>query len=654
MEINEENSIQQKQTDIQTLKSQVEDWAIDNLGKQFQFRKGQLESIVYTLNNILNRNIETSVLQMPTGSGKSLTCIISAGVLAKYYGMKSYILASDLYLWQQYADAIDNYKLRQFGYMKGSIGNYWCSMSHCDYMTGRCRMEKVGFVQMRQREWREKNGWDCANACEYVQSRIRAERAPVSLLTYQLWLYQMNLVDHSNDSLGFLPRKVVFCDECHNIPDIVQMYAQPVIDPLNDRNKIEHIVEYCLDNDISISFEPSVYRPDALHNIYEAGSTLNMAMRIENNIRTDYVLKQFDYFIDCLHISTNYDSRHEVKWDIINDFWPVIKFIAKLADEALDRMKDSTVTPDMSKKEQKERQHDFKILSWVHNYSSMIGEFLKSMLSTGPEYVVVEENKDRVTENVTYTLSCVKEDYLCYNNLMKHSPYKVMLSATVGNKKQFHDSIGIRYSEDNGTYEFTDIPSTFDFSRSPIYFMPRYKMSYREKRENFPKIQQVIYKILMSPRFQDKHGMINTGSYENAREIFNNAPEEVRARLCMYTTSKDKNDTIKHYKRKKNNVLIGPTLIEGVDLPDDYCRFIIIVKVPYPNISSKSVELKKELFPLWYESVTSNSIIQNIGRGVRNENDYCETFILDGCFQRLYESTRDQFPIEIQQRIKFI
>ena len=173
MEIKQENT-QSTNVDIQTLKKEAEDWARTNLGTQFQFRKGQLESIVYTLNNILNRNIETSVLQMPTGSGKSLTCIISAGVLAKYHDMKSYILASDLYLWQQYADAIDKYKLRQFGYMKGSIGNYWCSMSHCDYMIGRCRMEKVGFAQMRQREWREKNGWDCANSCEYVQSRIRA------------------------------------------------------------------------------------------------------------------------------------------------------------------------------------------------------------------------------------------------------------------------------------------------------------------------------------------------------------------------------------------------------------------------------------------------------------------------------------------------
>jgi Rad3-related DNA helicase len=101
-------------------------------------------------------------------------------------------------------------------------------------------------------------------------------------------------------------------------------------------------------------------------------------------------------------------------------------------------------------------------------------------------------------------------------------------------------------------------------------------------------------------------------------------------------------------------VLIGPTLVEGVDLPDDLCRFIIIVKMPYPNIASKVVKAKMNLFPLWYSSATSNLVIQNIGRGVRNEHDWCTTFILDGCFQKLFESTADQYPPEMRARIQVI
>ena len=78
------------------------------------------------------------------------------------------------------------------------------------------------------------------------------------------------------------------------------------------------------------------------------------------------------------------------------------------------------------------------------------------------------------------------------------------------------------------------------------------------------------------------------------------------------------------------------------------------MKVPYPNITSKIVKKKLELFPLWYNCTTSNIIIQSIGRGVRNEHDYCTTYILDGCFGNLYQQTKEQYSTELQNRIKII
>ena len=59
-----------------------------------------------------------------------------------------------------------------------------------------------------------------------------------------------------------------------------------------------------------------------------------------------------------------------------------------------------------------------------------------------------------------------------------------------------------------------------------------------------------------------------------------------------------------------------------------------------------------KLCPLWYNSKTSNTIIQGIGRGVRNDKDYCTTYILDGCFYNLYVNTKEQYAEELQNRIK--
>ena len=184
--------------EVEEIKNNVIEWTNKNIGKDFQFRPNQLDAIVYIINNIMNNNVETSVIQAPTGTGKSLICIISAGVLATYYEMKSYILASDLYLWQQYMSAINKYKLKDFGYLKGSIGNYRCDVSHVDYNIGKCKLNKISLSTLRNKDTRYSSGYRCADTCLYMRHRFRAEKTPVTLLTYQLWLYQMNLVDHSD------------------------------------------------------------------------------------------------------------------------------------------------------------------------------------------------------------------------------------------------------------------------------------------------------------------------------------------------------------------------------------------------------------------------------------------------------------------------
>ena len=121
----------------------------------------------------------------------------------------------------------------------------------------------------------------------------------------------------------------------------------------------------------------------------------------------------------------------------------------------------------------------------------------------------------------------------------------------------------------------------------------------------------------------------------------------------MYTNTDEKKKLLKIYSQVKGKVIIGPSLTEGIDMPDDLCRFIIILKVPYPSLTSQFVKEKMKIFPRWYASTTSNSIIQGIGRGNRNKNDYCTTYILDSCFKKLYNETYSQYSLELRERIKF-
>ena len=75
---------------IEDIQNNINEWVIENFKLNFEFRQYQLESITYIIKSILMDNRQNLLIEAPTGSGKTLICIIAAGVLYKYY--KKYFL----------------------------------------------------------------------------------------------------------------------------------------------------------------------------------------------------------------------------------------------------------------------------------------------------------------------------------------------------------------------------------------------------------------------------------------------------------------------------------------------------------------------------------------------------------------------------------
>lgn len=644
---------------LNVIKNNILNWVEDNFGIDFVFRKYQLESIMFIIKSIITDNRETSIIEAPTGSGKSLITIIAAGVLSEYYNLKSYILCSDLFLWQQYADVIDNMKLKKFGYLKGSQGNYTCFMNKQDLSNGRCRLMKISYMQLKNKDWRERNFFNCVDTCVYMQQRFRAERSDVTLLTYQLWLYFMNYVNETQTkSSSFPSRPVIFCDECHNIPNLVQQFCSPVINDVKDKKKLIDILTYVIDNKILIFDNDNILKDfksnEYLYKKYLEDEEDQFKPNTINKRKYPLLFnKLFDIgkienCINEIFAGLNiYNEDTEQLLDILKLYDNVLYFIKYISDiiyEELDSLSSTT------KNLNQEQTNILKKLTWFTTYSNSVTNYIKSVINSGIEYIILETVYDNEKQETTYQFNCAKEDYLCNSYVLKHAKHKVLLSATVGLHHAFDENLGIKYTEQGVSY-LSKIPSTFNFDKSPIYYIPTYKMSYYNKAQDFPKISQICIKILNAT---DKRGIIHTGSYENARLFYNSVPKEIQKRLFLYGNSKQKDEIIPLFKKAKNGVLVGPTLTEGIDLPNDYCRFIILMKIPYPNITSKIIKKKIELFSEWYNNTTSNIIIQSLGRGVRNEDDYCTTYILDGCFTNLYQQTKEQYPKYIQDRIKII
>ena len=630
-------------TDIELLKENIKDWASKFIGTDFEFREYQFDTIYDICLNILNGVNHTQIIEAPTGSGKSLLNIISAGVLAEYYDISSYILVSDLYLWKQYDEFINGHKniKDSFGVLKGQTGNYTCEKNNEDMRNADCRMANISWAKLYNNAVAEELGYDCAKYCPYIKARKKALNSKVVVMTYQLYHFMINIVGDNNNSSSFKQRPVIFCDECHNIPKIITDCFTPSLRLSN----IKHFKQLH-------SYKGEI----KMYDLFDDNP--------EPTVRTqDYKLIHFEKSVE--DIEKEYNKIFEILCNL--------NAPSTLVDEAFNKYEEflesfnetvCCIESNLSYKKQElkqpftqEEQILYKSCSWYRNSMCLWNDFKMCIEEIGIEYIVRSVSESKLQEEPVVTFTCVKEDYVVHKFLLSNAENRVMMSATLGGIEAFSENIGRKYLEkefvEGEQIIYKQIPSTFDFSKSPIYFINRYKMSFKEKDQSLIQLKPIINKIC-SVRFPNERGMIQTGSYAIAKNIYDNAPIEIQQRMLLYNNAKEKSYMITKHQLSDNTILIGPTLVEGIDLPGDQCRFIIILKVPYPVIVDDYVKQKMKLFPLWYNSTTSNTIIQGIGRGNRYKEDYCITYILDACFLTLYNSTKSQYPKELQERIKII
>ena len=653
------------------IKSECLEWADKNLSmldSTFTFREHQLEAIVSIIYNILNYDEKVrynntdmfsevkrhQCIEAPTGSGKSIMLIVAASVLAEYYNKDSYILCSDLSLFKQYEDFIIKMNLRQIGYIKGQTGNYKCDLANCEYRNAPCKIKKVSYHTLFNDTIARGIGFPCAKKCEYIIARKRAYNAHVIITTYQNYLYSVATKEGQNNKALKNTHEILFCDECHNIPNIVQGKFTPTVS-YDLLKHIEHTYNFIINNkDIefkdykgeittfAILYKCNVCSTNVVHNLKR--KTIRHTKKVVNEYK-----KLIDYIIDYKINKNNKNSYIHIYNKIVEleaelaFFYDISKNIQLYIKEQIEK----ELIPDYNKW----REYYDETNYWA-NYMCYLHDFMTAIDETDFNYIIKTpiEYKDNIKDNNIINkgcnLQCAREDVIIQKHIFDTCNHIVMTSATIGSKSTICENFG------TNNIEFINIPSTFDFNNCPVYVNPRNKLNYANKTKSLPNILKQVEQILDG--YNSVHGIIQTGNYEVMNYVINNIKEKYKKRLLYYNNTTEKREILEIFKNNTNSVLIGPSLFEGIDLPDDLCRFIIIMKVPYPCLGDELVQRKIELFPTWYNSQTSNYIIQGIGRGVRNKTDWSHTYILDGCFSYLYNITKQQYSPELQKRIKFI
>lgn len=219
----------------------------------------------------------------------------------------------------------------------------------------------------------------------------------------------------------------------------------------------------------------------------------------------------------------------------------------------------------------------------------------------------------------------IKVDYLFDRFIKKWANKKIIfMSATIINATGFCKTLGLT-KENTGVIR---IEPNFDPKKSPIIYKPSGKMNYSNIDETMKKIITDVEYIIN--QHSGEKGIIHTGNYKIAHELFNNIDTN---RFIMKEEGETNEDILKkHVKSTRDSILLSPSLTTGTDLKDDLGRFQIIVKLPWGSLLDSRVKKKIELDDEWYPTEMFRTFTQASGRSTRSDEDWSITYVLDTSF----------------------
>lgn len=208
----------------------------------------------------------------------------------------------------------------------------------------------------------------------------------------------------------------------------------------------------------------------------------------------------------------------------------------------------------------------------------------------------------------------------------KQYDHIIMMSGTILDPDLFTFIMGI----DPEKSSYIALPCPFLPEKRPVVYVKFGKMSYYHKKDTFERAVPVIKRIL--EKNNEHKGIIHTSNYELSKWIQTRIKD---SRLIFHESKTREKALSSHLTSKKETVIVSPSMFTGVDLKDDLSRFQIILKVPFPNLTSKKIKRRLETKPEWYNWKALIDLLQAYGRSIRNDDDWAETYILDACFDQI-------------------
>lgn len=285
----------------------------------------------------------------------------------------------------------------------------------------------------------------------------------------------------------------------------------------------------------------------------------------------------------------------------------------------------------------RERLSISKLYTKYDRHMCKLNRFLEAY-ALGPKNWIFEigEEKKFKEHNILYTFKPLFINMFANDNLFIKANKRIYFSATVISKKNFCNSLGL---DEEKTF-FMSVGSPFKVENRPIRYTPIAKMSYGNVDGALSKIVDEVDRIV--GKFPNEKGIIHTNNYKIAKYIKENT--EFCDRMLIHNSENRADVLNEHMESKESTILLSPSMAEGVDLRDDFSRFQIVCKIPFPFLGDKRISMRKDVDEGWYFTEAIKILCQAVGRSIRNEEDFADTYILDASFEFLYRRNKSLFP----------
>lgn len=298
-----------------------------------------------------------------------------------------------------------------------------------------------------------------------------------------------------------------------------------------------------------------------------------------------------------------------------------------------------------------ETKEDIKLSDELTSLGNRIGQFISIMnTDVHDEWIVEHSTGDHLGTKLIFKPIHVSSQ--AHKYLFDIADHILIMSATILNVNVMARSLGI----DKTQLVAKRLGSRFPKENRPIYINPVAKVTggKQNQKEWGPSLISEVNRLCN--HYNNYKGIIHTHNFQIAQMLIDSCDKNISKRfLFQKNFNNNKSEMLKYHGKERNTIIIAPAMHEGVDLVGDLSRFQIVCKVPFPNfIEDKQLAARKELDPQFYDWLTALKLVQCVGRSIRNESDWADTYIIDASFKWWYNRNRNMLPQWFTETVQFI